>query len=267
MHIDRLKRILAYSQKIQGNIQYQVKQFYSVIGMDNDREVLNILQVVRGALKKKNYFIFELPFADEEIGALSYKGDTQGYIVINSSLPKVNTHFAMCHEAYHVFYQENEFKSKAEFGNESYYEHEQEYAANLFAGMLLMPETSFRVMYDLFKKESEGKEKDTILRLMNYYQAPYMSVLIRCYELGLPESGTVPAELLNMDISEIKKSCDELWLDESILEASRKDDFQNIRKLVETQGNRYIEDDYINEYTLKKVLQNIDTLYLKIKGE
>ena len=82
MQIDRLKRILSYSQKIQGNIQYQVKQFYSVIGMENDREVLNILQVVRSALKKKNYYIFELPFADKEIGALSYKGDTQGYIVM-----------------------------------------------------------------------------------------------------------------------------------------------------------------------------------------
>lgn len=45
---------------------------------------------------------------------------------------------------------------------------------------------------------------------MNYYQAPYMSVLIRCYERGLPESGIVPAELLNLDILEIKKSCKEV---------------------------------------------------------
>ena len=50
-----------------------------------------------------------------------------------------------------------------------------------------MPEASFRQMYGLFKKESEGNEQDTIIRLMNYYQVPYMAVLIRCYELDLPE--------------------------------------------------------------------------------
>lgn len=267
MEINRLKRILAYSQRMQAVVQSQVKQFCSFTGVESNKEVLNILQIVRNALKKKNYLIFEIPFADEEIGALSYKGDAQGYIIINSSLPKVNANFAICHEAYHVFYQENEFHSKAEFGNEAYYEHEQEFAANLFAGMLMMPESGFRIMYDVFKKESKGREKDTILRLMNYYQAPYMAVLIRCYELDLPESDTILAELLNMDSAEIKRRCNELWLDESILEAGRRDDFSKMKKLVADIGAEYVRESYINERTLKKVLQNMTTLYSKIKGE
>lgn len=267
MEINRLKRILAYSQRMQETVQSQVKQFCHFTGMESDKEVLNILQIVRSALKKKNYLIFEMPFVDEEVGALSYKGDAQGYIIINSSLPKVNANFAVCHEAYHVFYQENEFRSKAEFGNEAYYEYEKEFAANLFAGMLMMPETGFRVMYDVFKKEAKGKEKETILRLMNYYQSPYMAVLIRCYELGLPESDTISAELLSMNSAEIKKCCNELWLDESILEASRRDDFPKMKKMVEDIGAEYVRESYINERTLNKVLQNMTTLYSKIKGE
>lgn len=63
----------------------------------------------------------EIPFADKEIGALCYKGDALGYIVLNTSLPKVNVNFAICHELYHVFYQESEISSKAEFAN-NYYE-------------------------------------------------------------------------------------------------------------------------------------------------
>ena len=86
---------------------------------------------------------------------------------------------------YHVFYQKSDFRTKVEFSNNHYYEHEEEFAANLFAGMLLMPEASFRFMYTKFKDESKNDEKDTVIRLMNYYQVPYMAVLIRCYELGL----------------------------------------------------------------------------------
>ncbi len=47
-----------------------------------------------------------MPFNDKEIGALSYKGDGLGYVVINTSLPRVNSNFAIAHEIYHVFFSE-----------------------------------------------------------------------------------------------------------------------------------------------------------------
>ena len=97
----------------------------------------------------------------------------------------MNTNFAIAHEIYHVFWGENEFVSKVEFSDDHYYEHEEEYAANLFAGMLLMPEISFRRMYLKFKEESDSNEVDTIIRLMAYYEVPFMAVLIRCLELRL----------------------------------------------------------------------------------
>lgn len=266
MNIERLRKIIEYSDLNREAMNAKVKDFYSFSGMSSDKEVLNIMQIARPSFEKKGYLVLELPFADEEIGALCYKGDALGYIVLNTSLPKVNINFAVCHELYHVFYQKSAFKTEIEFTNEHYYEHEEEFAANLFAGMLLMPESGFRFMYSKFKKESAGKEKDTILRLMSYYQAPYMAVLIRCCELGLPDFDTISEELLNTDRDSIRQKFIDLWLDDSILNATKKDDYLHLRTIIAHLGNEYIQDSYLNERTLKKVLQNMQTLYSEIKG-
>ncbi len=244
-----------------------IKAFCSFVGIDSNSDVLNIIQIVRSSFRKKGYLVLEMPFADDEIGALCYKGDGLGYVVINTSLPKVNANFAMAHEIYHVFFQESEFISKVEFSNDHYYEQEEEYAANLFAGMLLMPEVSFRVLYRKFKEESKENEVDTIIRLMAYYQVPYMAALIRCYELELLETTSNSDALLNVTRNGIKEKFDELWLDESILKATNKDDYAHLLNLVKRKGNEYVENFYINQCTLQKVLKNMDKLYAKIKGE
>ena len=267
MNVNRLRKIIAYSKKNSQEINSMIKKFCSFVGIDSNSDVLNIVQIARPAFEKKGYLVLEIPFADDEIGALCYKGDGLGYIVINTSLPKVNANFAIAHEIYHVFFQENDFISKVEFSNDNYYEHEDEYAANLFAGMLLMPETSFRMLYRKFKEESNGNEVDTIIRLMAYYQVPYMAVVIRCYELELPETVLISDELLNVTRGTIKEKFDELWLDENILQASGKDDYAHLESFVRRIGKEYVECSYINEHSLRKVLQNMNKLYAKIKGE
>lgn len=121
-------------------------------------------------------------------------------------------------------------------------------------------------MYEFFRKESEGNEWDTILRLMNYYQMPYMAVLVRCYELGLPESNYVPEAFLQVDREAVRRRFLELWLDEAILQADRKDDFPRLERMVEEYGREYIQGSYINERTLSIVLRNMKSLYREIKG-
>ena len=265
--MNRLRKIIEYSDLNRAEITAKVKQFYSSVGMSSDSEMLNILQISRTFFRKKGYLVFEIPFADKEIGALCYNGDALGYIVINTTLPKVNVNFAICHEIYHVYFQETEFKHKVEFANEHYYENEEEFAANLFAGMLLMPETSFRVMYHKFKAEANGDELETVIQLMNYYEVPYMAALIRCYELGLPGTATVSEELLKVDRDTIREKFVKLWLDYRILEATKKDDYPNLEKLVHWFGAEYMKDSYLNQRTVTKVLQNMRALYRDIKGE
>lgn len=267
MNVERLRKIIVYSDKNREEIYSMVKRFCAYARIEYDSDLLNILQIVRSSFQKKGYFVFEMPFADDEIGALCYRGDGLGYVVVNTSLPRVNVNFAIAHEIYHVFFGESEFVSKVEFADDDYYEHEEEYAANLFAGMLLMPEVSFQRMHSKFKEESCGNEIDTIIRLMSYYQVPYMAVLIRCLELELIEGNALPEQLFNFDRAQVRQKMDDLWLDESVMDASNKDDYSHIEAVVERLGKEYIEDEYINERTLKKVLQNMRVLYTKIKGE
>lgn len=267
MNVERLRKIIAYSDKNREEIYSMVKRFCSFAGVEYDSNLLNILQIVRSSFQKKGFLVFEMPFADDEIGALCYKGDGLGYVVVNTSLPRVNVNFAIAHEIYHVFFGESEFVSKVEFSDDHYYEHEEEYAANLFAGMLLMPEASFRRMHSKFKDESYGNEVDTIIQLMSYYQVPYMAVLIRCLELELITGNVISEELFNVDRTQINQKLVDLWLDESIMDASNRDDYSHMETMVERVGREYIGDEYINERTLKKVLCNMRELYMKIKGE
>lgn len=267
MKIERLRKIIAYSDKNREDIYSMVKRFCSFAGIEYDSDLLNILQIVRSSFQEKGYLVFEMPFADDEIGALCYKGDGIGYVVLNTSLPRVNVNFAIAHEIYHVFYGSNEFVSKVEFADDHYYEHEEEYAANLFAGMLLMPEVSFRRMFSKFKEESHGDEAETIIRLMSYYQVPYMAVLIRSLELKLIAGNELQEEAFNIERDKIKQRLTDLWLDESIMDPSGKDDYIHIEAVVERIGREFAEEEYINERTVNKVLKNMRELYTKIKGE
>lgn len=267
MNIERLKKIIEYSETHHEEMDRKIGRFYSYVGIGEDKDILNILQIARPALLKKGYFVLEIPLADREIGALCYRGDAVGYIVINTSLPRVNTNFAICHEIYHAYYTQNDIKAKAEFSGDDYLEHEEEYAANVFAGMLLMPENSFRQMFTLFERESEGRLSDTIVRLMSYYQVPYMAALIRCYELQLADASELNEELLQPDKNVIRRKFTELWLDDAILDANEKDDYNILEIVVRRMGTEYAKEGYLTERTVKKVLKNMQSLYAQLKGD
>ena len=153
MNIERLRKIIAYSDKNHDEIYSMIKRFCSFAGIEYDSDLLNVLQIVRSSFQKKGFLVLEIPFADDEIGALCYKGDGLGYVLINTSLPKVNTNFAIAHEIYHVFWGENEFVSKVEFSDDHYYEYEEEYAAKEWAQMLEPLDNKYRLVILLYYME------------------------------------------------------------------------------------------------------------------
>lgn len=268
MDINRFKRVIKFSTDNRDMIEKQVKALFSHARMDGNQDVLNLVQIVRPLFADKGFLLVEIPLKDKEIGAFTYKGDAIGYTILNTSLPKVNVNFAMCHELYHVFFQKTEFKQKVELLNEHYYEHEEEFSANLFAGMLLMPEQSFRRMYERFQSEAEEKDTElsTVVKLMSYFEVPYMAALIRCYELELLESGTVLESLMGVSGEEIREEFRRLWLDESILDASKLDNYSRLEQMVSVMGAEFTGR-YVNEKTVEKVIQNMRELYKQIKGE
>lgn len=83
MNIERLRKIIQYSKENRQETNSMVKTFCFFSGIEYDNSLLDILQIAHSSFRKKGFLVFQMPFADDEIGALSYRGDGIGYVVIN----------------------------------------------------------------------------------------------------------------------------------------------------------------------------------------
>ena len=266
MKFDKFQSIVEFNRKHQDAIAVKVKDFYFKMGMNYDKDLLNIMMIVRPLFNKKNYLVIEMPFEDDEIGAFCYKNDGYGYTILNSSLPKVNANFALAHEIFHVFYQEKMLNKKIElYMDEHYLECEEEMSANLFAGILLMPTPSFEEMYNKFQNE-ENSCTAVFCKLMSYYEVPFMAAVIRAYELGLLTDGRQLEELLATKSEIIEEEFGKLWLDESILKPTKRDDYFRLENLLKNFGAQCVQSELMDEETLEKLIQNIRGIYCKIRG-
>lgn len=270
MRFEKFKRIVEYNRENQEFITAKVRDFYYKLGMNYEKDLLNIMMIVRPLFNKRDYLIIEVPLKDKEIGAICYKNEgSYGYTILNSSLPKVSVNFALAHEIYHVFYQERLSGKKIElYMNEHYMEHADEMSANLFAGILLMPGPGFTDMYNKFKaEESEGDGYITVFcKLMSYFEVPYMAAVIRAYELKLLPDGELLKNLLEADTEQIESEFARLWLDERILCPTMRDDFNRLKELVRTFGEKYAREDLISGATVDKILENMSKIYSEIRG-
>lgn len=269
MRFEKFRSILEYNRKNQNDIASKVRDFYFQMNMNYEKDLLNLMMVVRPLFNKMNYLVIEMPFKDKEIGAISYKIDYFGYTILNSSLPKVNVNFALAHEIYHVFYQQVLSAKKIElYMNEHYYEYEEEWAANLFAGILLMPTPSFTEMFRKFKMEQSDEDTPVtiIVKLMNYFEVPYMAVVIRAYELNLLPDGDMLQELLNVSGQMIEDEFATLWLDERILQATCRDDYARLEHVVKQIGTQCEHDEILDSVTTTTILNNMRKIYDEIRG-
>jgi len=65
MNVERLRKIIAYSDKNREETYSMVKRFCAFAGIEYDSDLLNVLQIVRSSFQKKGYFVFEMPFPDD----------------------------------------------------------------------------------------------------------------------------------------------------------------------------------------------------------
>ena len=101
---------------------------------------------------------------------------------------------------------------------------------------------------------------------MNYFNAPFMAVFIRCYELRLYTESTINPDYLNIEQKLIEKKFEELWFNSEILRPSNIDDSSKLKTLIIERGNEYIEKQYINKRTLDVILKSLDTLLSQVKA-
>ena len=220
MNFERFKNIVQYNIEHQSEMKEKVKDFRETVGITQERNLPNLLLFARPMLDKENYIVLEMPFCDEEIGAISCRKRKGGYILLNSSLPRTNVNFALAHELYHVLYQKKAYGRKVEqYISDQYSDYEEEHEANLFAGMLMMPSLAFQYVMTRFLMEQTVEDTEITLfaKLMSYFEVPYMAVLIRCYELKLLSDNKVLERLLNVDKRILEEEFARVWLNEELL--------------------------------------------------
>jgi Zn-dependent peptidase ImmA (M78 family) len=265
----KFQKIISNNKRNKELVNKKLKEFYNEANMENEDDLLDIMQIARTVISKNGYLIAEIPFKDIEIGAICFSGDGSKYVLLNSALPRVNVNFSLCHEIYHVLYQHHPFKESIElYMNENYYDHEEEMIANHFAASLMMPESKFIKMFNKFEQESEGNESElqVIVKLMNYFTAPYIAVLIRCYELELFKDGDSLKRLLNIAREQISDEFDMLWLNTELLKASKNDDFEKLLELVNKKGEYLVSRELMRKTELERIKNNMKRLYQEIRG-
>lgn len=269
MDFTKFQRIILNNKRNRELVDEKLKVFYKEANMDNEEDLLDIMQIARALINKNGYLLAEIPLKDNEIGAICYNGDGSKYVLLNSALPRVNVNFSLCHEIYHILYQDYCLKESAElYMADNYYEHEEEMAANCFAASLMMPEKKFINMFNKFKFESEGERSklQLIVKLMNYFKAPYMAVLVRCYELELFKDGDNLKKLLDINNDDIIDEFNTLWLNEELLKASKNDDFDKLYELVDKKGGYLVSRELMRDTELEKIKSKIKKIYQDIRG-
>lgn len=251
-----------------------VDKFYELLGMENGSEIKNIAQVVEPLFFEKNFIIIRLPLKDKEIGAFCYRGSNDnGYVILNSSLPSYNVIFALMHETCHICINNDIASNNVEmFLEDTYLEHEEERIANQFAGMVLMPEKHLRRMYEKFMAETirdiektEPQLPAVVCKLMSYFEAPYMAVLIRLRETGLIKHDENLIKCLEYTSEDIERIYNKYWLDLTALRPTYRDDYPRLETLLTRIAKDNLAADIMYKSEVDETLDNISKIYQQIR--
>lgn len=145
---------------------------------------------LKSLLVKLNVITVFKPLSCEFSGmSLKIKGENDAkFVLINSSHNIGKQHFTICHELYHLFVQEDFSFMLCKTGLFDK-NHREEYNADVFASILLLPEHGVKSLIP----DSETGQKDkislkTILKIEHYYSCSRAALLYRLKELGLISS-------------------------------------------------------------------------------
>lgn len=265
MKIEKLRKIVGYNREHLDEMYLLSRHFSGNNGI-NDEPYINFVQMIRQALLNKKTILLYFPLKDMKIKALAMKSDYYKYIVINSNYSSSETNFALAHEIYHLFYGEQSSFGHIELSDSYEHEYQEEMAASLFAGMILMPETDFVNKYKLFYEQSKDIG-EVLVKLMSYYSVPYMSVLIRCLELKLFRNNEDVSKLIDISENDIRNLFRKLWLDEGILNTDKRNDINNLTQLITLNGDGYVKEGYLTNGDVEKSLKNIMAQYDELTGE
>ncbi|MEI7502945.1 MAG: ImmA/IrrE family metallo-endopeptidase [Paludibacter sp.] len=165
------------------SLEYLAKKFREENAL-NEKEPIRIKSI----LQKNNILTVYRPLSSDFSG-MSIKIDVGGvckrFMLINSEHSIGKQHFTICHEFYHLFYQENFSAEISISGKFDKHGNPEEYNADLFASFLLLPHWG---VWELIPEKENAKNKisiATLLSIEHYYACSRSTLLYRLLELGL----------------------------------------------------------------------------------
>lgn len=283
MDKERLKKILDFNENHRNAIINATREFYEYIGRQNPTVISDIQTMAQLLFAQRGYKFLRIPMKSKEIKAFQLKLNESKYVVLNTSMSLANNNFAIAHELYHVLIQKDDnLAISGEVYLNNYDENEGELMANAFAGAILMPTEDVKLFVGLLDRknplleEISSKyphiyEQLTVFSMMSYFQTTYMSVVIRCYELGI--FNVLDSELMDTLLNDNKDERQKRLFERmpqksgniSIMEATGEDDFEKLFEEAKIIGNDNVENGLLSKEDLEYRLQGMKNAYLYVK--
>lgn len=146
---------------------------------------------LKSLLQKLNVLTIYKPLSSKFSG-MSIKIDSQEkafrFMLINSEHPVGKQHFTICHEIYHLFYQDNFKAVVSNAGSFNKKGNQEEYNADIFASFLLLPEDGVWEMIPEAERHNNKIKIGTVLAIEQYYGSSHTALLFRLLNMGLIEN-------------------------------------------------------------------------------
>jgi len=269
MNLERCASIIKQNKIKKQMLEDYLQIFYAKCGLNHGEPLTfdswGVVKLVAEKLKTLSLFI---PMKNDEMGALCYYHKIGcSYVFVNSSIPEANMRYAYCHELYHLLKPSELIINNGMdmYLDTEYADSDDEMMANSFAGALLMPEARFKSQFCMVNNESIDIT-ETVVKLADFFGAPYVSVVIRCYELDMIKDIEKLPELLSVTKETLFRLYEEYWLNNNMLVPNKINQFNNLKSLLEKMSDSLVEDEVLTHLEKEYILDKVNTLYNKIKA-
>lgn len=147
---------------------------------DNQLSVSEPIRI-KSLLQRNEILTVYLPLSSNFSGmAIKSNGNSQPkkFILVNCEHSIGKQHFTICHELYHLFFQDNFTFSKSNAGTFDK-NNPEEYNADIFASFLLLPEIGLQEMIPASERKMNSITLRTILNIEQYYSCSRTALLHR----------------------------------------------------------------------------------------
>ena len=174
------------SKRLQ-DVEYHAQKFREDNGL-SDKEPIRIKTIIQKNNILTVYKPLSVGFSGMSIKIQLDKreeDECKRFILVNCKHSVGKQHFTICHEFYHLFYQENFSAAVSCAGKFDKKGNPEEYNADMFGAYLLLPQWG---IWELIPEDERGRNKisiATILSIEQYYSCSHSALLHRLLDMNL----------------------------------------------------------------------------------